>query len=190
MGILIKCTTLAGSLESKTGFYNASNIGDLFELGYSLYPTDPGIGSSWAISTEPYNSGAQLYAWGASVSIPETTEAVELNKSGTNTAAIIAASLDGTAAYIASIYTQNDYTGYVLPSYEGALKMEIGLVPFDPTIFVPTYDGVSFWTSTEKDATKAYYFTIRDGLPWVFGFAPKTDLKAVWPIIQYNYQAS
>jgi hypothetical protein len=190
MGILVKCTTLAGTLESKTGFYNASNIGDFFELGYSLYPTNPGIGSSWAISTEPYNSGAQLYAWGASVSIPETTESVELNKSGTNTAAIIAASLDGTAAYIASIYTQNDYTGYVLPSYEGAQKMEIGLVPFDPTIFVPTYDGVSFWTSTEKDATKAYYFTIRDGLPWQFGFAPKTDLKAVWPIIQYNYQAS
>jgi hypothetical protein len=190
MGILVKCTTLAGSLESKTGFYNASNIGDFFELGYSLYPTATG-GSSWAISTEPYNSGAQLYAWGASVSIPEVTESMDINRSGTNTAAIIAASLEsGNAAYIASIYTQSDYTGYVLPSYEGAQKMEIGLVPFDASIFVPAYDGVSFWTSTEKDATQAYYFTIRDGLPWVFGIALKTDLKAVWPIIQYNYQAS
>jgi hypothetical protein len=190
MGILVKCTTLAGTLESKTGFYNASNIGDFFELGYSLYPTDPGVGSSWAISTEPYNSGAQLYAWGASVSIPEVNESLDINKSGTNTAAMIAASLDNTSAFIASIYTQNDYTGYVLPSYEGAQKMEIGLVPFDASIFVPAYDGISFWTSTEKDATQAYYFTIKDGLPWEFGIALKTDLKAVWPIIRYNYQAS
>jgi hypothetical protein len=189
MGILIRSTAAAGTSEYKTGFYNASNIGDFFELGYALYPTATG-GSSWAISTEPYNSGAQLYAWGASVSIPETTEAVELDKSGINTAAIIAASLEfGNSAYIASIYTQNDYSGYVLPSYEGAQKMEIGLVPFDASIFVPAYDGVSFWTSTEKDATQAYYFTIRDGLPWDFGIALKTDLKAVWPIIQYNYQS-
>jgi hypothetical protein len=190
MGILIKSSVLSGTSEYKTGFYNASSIGDFFELGYALYPTATG-GSSWAMSTEPYNSGSELYAWGASVSIPEVNEAVDINRSGVNTAAMIAASLDGTAASIASIYTQNDYSGYVLPSYEGAQKMEIGLFSFDPTIFIPAYEDVSFWTSTEKDASKAYYFTIRGGgAPWEFGFAPKTDLKAVWPIIQYNYQAS
>jgi hypothetical protein len=187
MGILIRSTAVAGTLQSKTGFYNASNVGDQFELGYALYPTTTG-GSSWALSENPVDLAGIGYPWGASVSIPEVNEALDINKSGTNTAAIIAASLDGNAAQVSTLYTQNDYSGYVLPSYQGADKMEIGLVPMVGSIFAP-YDGISFWTSTEKDALNAYYFTIKDGLPWIFGHDLKTSTKAVWPIIQYNYQS-
>lgn len=173
-----------GSVFQKTGFTGAVNIGDQFELGYSLYPTTTG-GSSWALSENPVEIAGSTFFWGASVSIPAVTEAVELDKSGTNTSAIIAASLDGNAAQAATLYTQNNYTGYVLPSYEGAQKMEIGLVGIYS--FAP-YDGISFWTSTEKDSLNAYYFTIKDGIPWSFGYGLKTVARAVWPIIRYNYQ--
>jgi hypothetical protein len=187
MGIIIGSATSSSSSTYKTGFTGGANIGDQFELGYSFYPTVTGE-SSWALSENPVNLAGIGYPWGASVSIPEVTEAIELDKSSTNTAAIIAASLDGNAAQVSTLYTQNDYSGYVLPSYEGGQKMEIGLVPIVGSIFLP-YDGISFWTSTEKDALNAYYFTIRDGLPWIFGHDLKTSAKAVWPIIRFNYQA-
>lgn len=186
MGNFIGSSMSFGSVFQKIGFSGVSNIGDQFELGYSLYPTTTG-GSSWALSENPVEYAGSLFPWGASVSIPAVTEAVELDKSGTNTSAIIAASLDGNAAQAATLYTQNNYTGYVLPSYEGAQKMEIGLVPVVGGIFTP-YDTISFWTSTEKDSLNAYYFTIRDGVPWIFGYDLKTVPRAVWPIIRYNYQ--
>ncbi len=185
MGIFIGSAASSSSSAYKTGFTGGANIGDQFELGYSFYPTASGA-SSWAMSELPVGLAAVLYPWGANVTIPEVTEAVELDKSSTNTAAIIAASVDGNAAQVATLYTQNDYSGYVLPAYEGGQKIEIGLVGiFD---FTP-YDGISFWTSTEKSATEAYYFTIRVGLPWIFGPDSKTNTKAVWPIIRFNYQA-
>lgn len=187
MGNFLGSSMSFGSVFQKTGFTGAANIGDQFVLGYSLYPTTSG-GSSWALSENPVNLAGTGFFWGASVSIPAVNEAVQLDKSGTNTAAIIAASLDGNAAQAARLYSQNNYTGYALPSYEGAQKMEIGLVPAVGSIFTP-YDGISFWTSTEKDNLNAYYFTIRDGLPWLFGYDLKTVQKPVWPIIRFNYQA-
>lgn len=186
MGNFIGSSMSFGSVFQKTGFTGAVNIGDQFALGYVLYPTTTG-GSSWALSENPVEFAGATYFWGASVTIPAVTEAVQLDKSGTNTSAIIAASLDGNAAQAATLYSQNNYTAYVLPSYEGAQKMEIGLVPAVGSIFIP-YDGISFWTSTEKDSLNAYYFTIKDGLPWTFGYDLKTVQRAVWPIIRYNYQ--
>ena len=185
MGIVIGSAALSSSSTYKTGFTGGSNIGDQFELGYSFYPTATGE-SSWAMSELPVDLALVGYPWGASVSIPAVTEAIELDKSSTNTVAIIEASLDGNASQIATLYTQNDYSGYVLPAYEGGQKIEIGLVGI--VDFAP-YDGISFWTSTEKDNLNAYYFTIRVGLPWTFGYDLKTSLKAVWPIIRFNYQA-
>jgi len=185
MGIFIGSAASSSSSTYKTGFTGGSNIGDQFELGYSFYPTVTGE-SSWAMSENPVELAAVLYPWGASIDIPEVNEVTDLDRSNVNTAAIIAASLDGNAAQVATLYTQNDYSGYVLPTTEGGQKIEIGLVGvFD---FTP-YDGISFWTSTEKSATQAYYFTIRVGLPWIFGDDAKTSTKAVWPIIRFNYQA-
>lgn len=185
MGIIIGSAASSSSSTYKTGFTGGSNIGDQFELGYSFYPTVTGE-SSWAMSENPVDLAAVLYPWGASIDIPEVNEVTDLDRSNVNTAAIIAASLDGNAAQVATLYTQNDYSGYVLPTTEGGQKIEIGLVGiFD---FAP-YDGISFWTSTEKSSSDAYYFTIRVGLPWIFGDDVKTSTKAVWPIIRFNYQA-
>jgi len=185
MGILIGSAASSSSSTYKTGFTGGSNIGDQFELGYSFYPTVTGE-SSWAMSENPVDLAAVLYPWGASINIPEVNEVTDLDRSNVNTAAIIEASLDGNASQVATLYTQNDYSGYVLPTTEGGQKIEIGLVGiFD---FAP-YDGISFWTSTEKSSSDAYYFTIRVGLPWIFGDDAKTSTKAVWPIIRFNYQA-
>lgn len=183
-GIIIGSATTAGTSEYKTGFTGGSNIGDQFELGYAFYPVTTG-GASWAMAEIPVDGWAVLYPWGASINIPEVNEVADLDRSGVNTAAIISVSLDGNASQVATFYFQNNYTGYVLPTTEGGMKMEISLVGiFD---FAP-YDGMSFWTSTEKSSSDAYYFTIRVGLPWIFGYDTKTSTKAVWPVIQYNLE--
>jgi len=162
-------------------YFLANTIGDQFELGYVLYPTTSG-GSNWAISENPVISP---YFWGTNSDIPTGSE---IDRSSTNTSTIIASSLDGNAAQIASSYNNGGYTGYVLPSLEAAQKIEIGLVPALGAGFFIPYDGESFWTSTQDptDSSKAYYFTIKDGAPWDFLTAAKTNTFNLWPVIRYN----
>lgn len=181
IGLSLDSTLVQGQQALGKSRFTAKTIGEQFQLGYVLYPTTSG-GSNWAISENPIMSP---YFWGTNSDIPTGSG---IDRSSTNTSTIVSSSIDGNAAQIASNYIQGNYSGYVLPSLEAAQKIEIGLVPALGAGFFIPYDGESFWTSTQDpaDPLKAYYFIIKDGIPWEFSTAAKTSAFNLWPVIRYN----